>query len=271
MEAHHTPLNTNRALWDAQVPIHAASDFYQVEAFKSGDFEPLRRIELAAIGDAVAGRRLLHLQCHFGQDTLSWARRGATVTGLDFSSAAIALARQLSAELALPSTFVEGDVLRLREYIHDTYDWVYTSYGVLCWLSDLTAWASGVAASLVPGGRFYMAEFHPMLMMYDFGVGELSWPYFKQPTGQYAPVQGSYADADSDFESEEVTWAYSMSEVVMALQRAGLRLLDFQEFDYSPWDCFPDMQERAPQEYVFRAAPLHFPHTFSLLMERPAV
>lgn len=263
-------MDVNRRLWDAQVPIHATSDFYQLSAFKAGDFEPLRRIELAAIADEVAGRSLLHLQCHFGQDTLSWARRGARVTGLDFSGEAIALARQLSDELALPATFVEGDVLRLREHIQATYDWVYTSYGVLAWLSDLTAWAQGVAASLVPGGRFYIAEFHPMLMMYDFESRALSWPYFKQAQGHYLPVQGSYADPDADLTAAEVTWAHSLSEVVMALQMAGLRLLDFQEFDYSPWDCFPDMEERAPQEFVYSGAPAHFPHTFSLLMERPA-
>ncbi|MEE2971842.1 MAG: methyltransferase domain-containing protein, partial [Planctomycetota bacterium] len=163
MEAEHR--NANLACWDERVAIHLRSDFYDVPAFLSGR-STLREFETEEVGP-VADRSLLHLQCHFGLDTLSWARLGARVTGLDFSPAAVAAARDLARQADIPASFVQGDVLQADRILGDRrFDIVYTGLGALCWLDDLRTW-SDVASKLVrPGGFLYLAEFHPVTDMF---------------------------------------------------------------------------------------------------------
>ncbi len=155
----------NRALWNAWTLLHEKSEEYDVPGFRAGRCA-LKPIELAEVGD-VAGKTLLHLQCHFGLDTLSWARRGARVTGVDFSDEAIRLARSLSSELAIPAEFIRSDIYELDRVLDREFDIVFTSYGVLVWLSDIRLWGRTVARFLKPGGIFYIAELHPITMIFD--------------------------------------------------------------------------------------------------------
>lgn len=251
-------LLTNRRAWDSRVPVHLDSTFYDNQAFLAGRCS-LNAIEVEAVG-SVAGKTLLHLQCHFGQDSLSWARRGARVTGVDFSPAAVAAARQLAEELELAARFVQSDVLALD--LGQTFDVVFTSYGVLGWLPDLDGWAEVVARHLAPGGLFYVVEFHPALMMLDFETGQLAYEYFHR--AYHETVKGSYAGDLA--EREEHFWSHSLADILRPLLRQ-LTLERFCEFDYSPYGCFTGMLEEEPGRWRY-PAPVRLPHLFSLAMRR---
>ena len=157
-------LQVNRRNWNERTPVHAASDFYDVEGFKAGRIT-LRDLERREVGE-VSGKTLLHLQCHFGLDTMSWARLGAKPTGVDFSDAAIDLARSLNDELGLGVRFIHSNIYDLPGVLDEQFDIVFTSYGVLCWLPDLDDWARVASNHLKPGGVFYIAEFHPLMGTY---------------------------------------------------------------------------------------------------------
>src|SRR5262249_14316808 len=174
---------TNLARWNEITAIHAQSAFYNVEGFKRGQ-SSLRSIEVDELGD-VAGKTLLHLQCHFGLDTLSWARRGAHVTGVDFSEPAIAQAQALARQNNLHPRLLRADVLDLAGRLSGPFDIVFTSYGVLCWLPDLRRWAEVIAHFLKPGGTFYMVETHPFATVLgekkDTKELTIAYPYFHEP------------------------------------------------------------------------------------------
>lgn len=159
-------LELNRGYWDEATRLHLRGDLYGVQEFKAGGCR-LHRVEVEEVGD-VRGKRLLHLQCHFGLDTLSWARHGAVVTGVDFSTESIAGARRLAGETGIQAEFVCSDLYELPETLPSfhSFDIVYTSYGVLCWLPDLASWAGVIARYLKPGGFFYIAEAHPSARMF---------------------------------------------------------------------------------------------------------
>jgi SAM-dependent methyltransferase len=235
----------NRALWDEWTAIHARSEFYDVEGWKAGR-RPLRDFVLDEVGD-VAGKDLLHLQCHFGLDTLSWARRGARVTGADFSERAIALARSLAAETGLDARFVQSDVLELDRALDGDFEVVFTSFGVLWWLPDLTRWARVVARFVRPGGMFYLAELHPFAQVLDdWGVTEprLRYPYFPSPEPLAFPTQGSYADPDAKVEQPvEYGWPHSIGEIVTVLAEAGLRIEFLHELPFTVFQAVPFMVE----------------------------
>jgi 2-polyprenyl-3-methyl-5-hydroxy-6-metoxy-1,4-benzoquinol methylase len=261
----NTYLQSNRELWDDWAGFHPQTDFYNMEAFKNGA-SSLMEPELQAL-QPVDGKSLLHLQCHFGQDTLSWARLGARATGVDFSGKAIATARSLAESMGLAARFVQSDVLVLD--LKETYDIVFTSYGVLTWLPDLKRWGEVVARHLKPGGIFFIAEFHPGLMMFDFDTGKYVCSYFGSAEPSYAEeVVGSYANPQEGSTRMEYTWSYSISEVINALMSQGLELKAFEEYPASPFDCFPNMRPR-PDGW-FECEPLvGAPHLFTLLMQKP--
>jgi SAM-dependent methyltransferase len=203
----------NRALWDEWTGIHQRSEFYDVEGWKAGR-RPLPDFVVDEVGD-VTGRSLLHLQCHFGMDTLSWARRGARVTGVDFSERAIELASSLAAETGLEARFVQADVLELDKVLDGEFEIVFTSFGVLGWLPDLRRWAGIVARFLRPGGAFYLAEFHPFSQVMDdedaAAAPSLRYPYFPSPEPLAFPTRGSYADPDAEVSQPvEYGWVHSM-------------------------------------------------------------
>src|SRR2546422_9122572 len=180
--------DTNRRHWDELVPLHMQTRFYDVDSFRAGA-SSLHALEIEEVG-GVGGKSLLHLQCHFGLDTLSWARRGATVTGVDFSPAAIEAARGLALETGLDAQFVETDLYSLPDNLQGQFDIVYTSYGVVFWLPDVRRWAEVAARFVKPGGFFYIAEFHPFCAVFhNEGVNsdlEIRYPYFEGEALRFA-------------------------------------------------------------------------------------
>ena len=255
-------LDTNRALWDGWTKLHTASAFYDVDGFKAGQstLKPLERDEL---GD-VSGKTLLHLQCHFGLDTLSWAREGAVVTGVDFSEEAIANARSLSADLDLPATFICSDLYALPEVLGATFDIVFTSYGVLTWLPDLDRWAQIAAGYLKPGGTFYLVEFHPVVGMLDNDGQRIVYPYFPGDEPLAFEEAGSYAAPEADFTHRAYEWPHGLGEIVTALLKAGLTLDYLHEFPYSTYPFPWYLDEEQPARYVWKDRSITFPLLFSI-------
>jgi SAM-dependent methyltransferase len=234
-------LRKNRELWDAWTKIHVDSAFYDVPSFRNG-VRPirLRDYEREEMG-TVEGRTLLHLQCHFGLDTLSWARLGATVTGIDFSEEAIGAARALAAELGIAATFIASDLYRLPEVLDEQFDIVYTSRGVLGWLPDIAEWGRVAAQFVRPGGLLYVTEIHPVANVFESegvapGELRLAYPYWSHPDPLRFDVKGSYADPDARTEGlVEYGWNHSLGEIVTALVDAGLELAFLHEFDFVSW------------------------------------
>jgi SAM-dependent methyltransferase len=234
-------LRSNRELWDAWTRIHVAGEFYDVEAFRNGT-KPIRvaDYERDEVG-SVEGKTLLHLQCHFGLDTLSWARLGATVTGIDFSNEAIAAARALAADLGIQATFIASDLYRLPDVLDEQFDIVYTSGGVLGWLPDVAAWGRVAAQFVRPGGFLYVTEIHPVANAFENegvepGELRLAYPYWSHDEPLRFEVKGSYADRDAPTQGlVEFGWDHSLGEIVTALAAAGLRIEFLHEFDFLPW------------------------------------
>lgn len=242
----------NRANWDERVPIHTAGPFYDLSGFVAGN-DTLRDFELAEVGD-VSGKTLLHLQCHIGLDTLSWSRRGATVTGIDFSKPAVETATDLAAQIgAATARFITTDVYDAVKVVDgQTFDIVYTGLGALCWLPDIDRWARTVAALVAPGGFLYLAEFHPVSDVLAEDGRTVEGDYFRRdPIVVDAP--GTYADPSAPMAATlTVEWLHGVGDVVSALVTAGLRLEFLHEHDRGHFR-FPAGQ-RVPQTYSLRAA-----------------
>jgi len=225
----------NKQGWNKRTIVHKNSSFYDVASFKAGK-SSLNRIELAELGN-VKGKTLLHLQCHFGMDTLSWAREGAIVTGIDLSDEAIKTAKELSNELNIPAEFICCNVYDTLKYINKQFDIVFTSYGVTGWLPDLDKWANVIAQSLNPGGIFYMAEFHPVVWMMDENFERIKYYYHNEEV-IVEDQSGTYTDRNADIHYKEYSWNHSISEVLNSLIKQGLRIQFFNEFNFSCYNCF---------------------------------
>ena len=240
----------NRELWNAWAELHTGPTVtpghYDRAAFLAGNIN-LRSIDREELGD-VAGKSLLHLQCHFGMDTLSWARLGAEVTGLDFSPKAIAEAEKLRDAAGLTGKFVCSSVYDAPDALQGQFDLVYTSYGVIGWLPDLTKWAQVIAHFLKPGGTFYMAEFHPFAYVFDNSdTAEnltFRYPYFHGGEVIAEIAEGSYGSIGGHSPMPEYGWDHSIGEIVTALASAGLRLEFLHEFPFSVMRWFPFMEPR---------------------------
>lgn len=238
---------SNRALWDEWADIHAESSWYDLNAVRSGA-NKLRSYEIDEVGP-VDGRTLLHLQCQIGTDTIAWARRGATVTGVDFSPRAVEIASKLAAESVVSARFVCSDVLELPAALGGTFDVVYTSRGVLGWLSDLNRWAAVVAHFLAPGGVFYLTDIHPIAKVLDDSASEVqvSRPYFPRPEPVAYPVRGTYADPTAQVASDvKYLWTHSVAELITAVAQAGLVIEFFHEFPWldRPWPFLSRQDDR---------------------------
>jgi SAM-dependent methyltransferase len=225
----------NRQLWDKKTPYHLASDFYDVEGFLAGK-ESLNNIELDLLGD-LSGKKVLHLQCHFGQDTLSLARKGAEVTGVDLSGKAIEAAVSLSAKMEVEARFIQANIFDLPEVLDEKFDLIFTSYGVIGWLPDLQAWGALIANYLQAGGRFVIAEFHPVMWMFDDEIQKIKYPYFNLGPIIEESIH-TYADSEAPIQQLAYNWNHSLADVLGALLSAGLQITDFQEYNYSPYDIF---------------------------------
>ncbi|HEX7844891.1 MAG TPA: class I SAM-dependent methyltransferase [Chitinophagaceae bacterium] len=230
----------NRSLWNQRTAVHKDSSFYDKEGFKKGQ-TVLTPIELNELGD-VKGKKMLHLQCHFGMDSLDWTRRGAEVTGVDLSDAAIAEAQKLNDELKLNAKFICSNVYDLRDHLDEKFDIVFTSYGVVGWLPDLTKWAELIAYYLKTGGIFYLAEFHPVVWMFDEQFTHVKYHYDNKEI-IVTENQGTYTDRNAEIKGKEYSWNHSISEVLNALIAAGLKIEVFNEFMYSPYPCFNNIVE----------------------------
>jgi SAM-dependent methyltransferase len=275
-------LELNRERWNEATRFHARENVYGIQDFKAGMCR-LHRVEVEEVGD-VRGKSLLHLQCHFGLDTLSWARRGADVTGVDFSPDGIALAKQLAAETNLPGTFVLSDVYTLRDALDapGAFDIVFTSYGAINWLPELGPWARTIAHFLKPGGFFYIAEGHPTALMFPTNEdlkrsgGFRPWlDYFHDPAGiRWAP-SADYADPNARHTLACHEWHHSLADIVNSLIGAGLVLEFLHEFPFCPWEVVAgvELMERFSSSHGYYGLPAsqsRMPLMFSLRARKPA-
>jgi SAM-dependent methyltransferase len=253
----------NKDTWDKKVAIHAKSDFYSVEAFKNGKTS-LNKYELEELG-SVRGKSLLHLQCHFGQDTLSWSRLGAKCTGIDISKEGIKEAIKLNNQLGLDATFIESNLYDVPKKVSGKFDIVFTSYGVIGWLPDLKTWGKIIADKLKKGGVFYIIEFHPIVWMFDFlqTPPKLAYPYLNKEV-IYEEYKGTYTNSDADIISKEYGWNHGLGEVISALTNAGLQIEFLHEFEKSPYNSFPEMQMENDGLFILKENQRMFPLLYSI-------
>lgn len=251
----------NKKWWNDVTPIHASSDLYNLKAFLKGKTS-LEKTEINELKN-VKGKTMLHLMCHFGMDSLSWARRGAVVTGVDISDESIKKARKLSREIKIPATFICDDIYNLPKVLDKQFDIVFTSYGVLCWVSHLKKWAKLISDSLKPGGTFYIVELHPFagILSTDF---KLEYKYF-----QHGPFiddsEGTYTDWNAKVQGVTYEWNYPLGEVISALIAAGLQIEFVHEFPYSMYDQFPGFMEKNKKgQWVLKNKKIQIPLMFSL-------
>ena len=260
-------LQLNRAWWDERVPLHAASRFYDVPGFLVGK-DTLRAFEPGEVGD-VHGKRLLHLMCHIGLDTLSWARRGAIVTGLDFSQPALDTAADLAAQAGIGSArFVTAEIGHASQALAaETFDIVYTGIGVTQWIPDIGSWARTVAALVAPGGFFYIADYHPFPDIADDEVRGLRRGYLDH--GPFIGQQpGSYAGPAETRANTTVTWTHHIGSVVNALAAAGLRIEFLHEYDFTDAPTFRSLERGEDGLWRFPPGRFQIPLMFSLRAAR---
>ena len=256
-------LEVNRKSWNERTPVHAASDFYDVEGFKSGRIT-LTEIERREVGD-VSGKSLLHLQCHFGLDTMSWARLGAKATGVDFSDVAIERARSLNDELGLDARFICSNVYDLTEVLDEEFDIVFTSYGVLNWLPDISRWAEVVSNHLKPAGVFYIAEFHPFAAVFEASEAGDMVPAYRYFHHELFLEGGEPSYAGKEIiDTPTYEWQHSLGDIVCALIAAGLRIEFMHEFPFTCYQAYPVMER---DDAGWWRLPKHnesFPQMFSI-------
>lgn len=260
MESNYLELNKNT--WNKKTALHVQSEFYDMPSFLAGK-SSLNEIELAYLGD-VKNKKILHLQCHFGQDSLSLARMGAEVIGVDLSDAAIEKARQLNKELGLNANFICCDLYSLPEHLNETFDIVFTSYGTIGWLPDLQKWAGLISKYLKPGGQFVFAEFHPVVWMFDNDFTKVEYTYFKSEPIVEEEV-GTYADRVDQTDFKTITWNHGIGEVLTALIDNGIQIEAFKEYNYSPYNCFSHTKEIEPGKYIIEKIGAKIPMVYALL------
>jgi SAM-dependent methyltransferase len=257
MSDERTFMEANRAHWDEAAGIHPTTEFYDVPGFKR-DKRPFDPLVLSQIGD-VAGQSVLHLQCHFGMDTIRFAWLGATATGVDISPVAIETARELAAEVGADVRFIESNIYDLPEVLDEQYDLVFKSYGTICWLPDIRAWAQVVARYVKPGGRFIIIDAHPSAFPLDdenaSGLA-IRYPYFRQDKPLTFEFDGTYADESAKMTNTRTfEWNHPLGEIITALIDAGLTIEHIGEYDYCAWKYVPFMEKidadfwKLPPEY----------------------
>ncbi|MCX6186596.1 MAG: class I SAM-dependent methyltransferase [Bacteroidetes bacterium] len=255
-------LSINKQSWNKRTETHLTSEFYDVIGFLKGNTS-LNTIELDLLGD-IKGKSVLHLQCHFGQDTISLQRLGASVTGIDLSDQSILSANELASKAGVFPSFICCDLYDLPNHLNQQFDVVFTSYGTIGWLPDLDKWAAIVSRFLKPNGQFVFAEFHPVVWMFDDDFKNIGYNYFN--TGAIIETEnGTYADRDAAFTQEYVCWNHSMSEVVNSLIKSGLEINSLNEFDYSPYNCFRETIEIEPKKYRIKHLDNKIPMVYAIV------
>ena len=259
-------IHANKDAWNKRTSVHIDSEFYNLKGFMEGE-SSLNATELALLGD-VKGKKILHLQCHFGQDSLSLARMGAKVTGVDLSDDAIAKARELDNTLGLDAQFVCCDVYDLPQHLEQQFDLVFTSYGVIGWLPDLQRWGKVVAHFMKPGGRFILAEFHPVVWMFDNDFTRIQYSYFNTEA-IVEQTSGTYTDRNADIHYEEISWNHSLDEVFSGLLQNGLVINGFREYDFSHYDCFAHSERTSDGNYIISPLGNKAPLMYSITAAKP--
>ncbi|MGD8779951.1 MAG: class I SAM-dependent methyltransferase [Ignavibacteria bacterium] len=262
MESNGKYFEANKKLWNDRTNVHIKSDFYDVEGFKKGKTS-LKFIELEELGD-VKGKSILHLQCHFGQDSLSLARMGAKVTGIDISEKAIEEAKKLNNELSLNAEFICCNVYDIEKYLNEKFDIVFTSYGVIGWLPDLSKWAELISKYLKPGGMFYMVEFHPYIWIFDDDFDYFKYSYFHTGKPIEDFIEGTYTDRNADISGTDYCWNHDLSYVFTCLMKNGLQIKSFKEFPFSVYNVFPGMEKIGEDKFVIKKFGDKIPYLYSL-------
>lgn len=241
------------------------SEFYDLPNFVKGNTS-LNSIELDLLGD-LAGKSILHLQCHFGQDTISLSRLGAETTGVDFSDKAIESARKLAKDTKCDVTFICCDIYDLPNHLDKQFDIVYTSYGTIGWLPDLEKWAEIVSKFLKPNGQFVFVEFHPVVWMFDDNFDKVAYRYFN--SGAIVELEsGTYADRTAKISQEYVMWNHGLTEVLTSLINNGLEITSFSEYDYSPYNCFNKTIEFEPNKFRIEHLGNKIPMVYSIVAKK---
>jgi len=268
----------NRANWDERAPFHARSEYYAFDRFAAEPdyISDVVRFDLPRLGD-LHGLRGLHLQCHIGTDTLSLQRLGAEMVGLDFSAAALAEARRLAEITNTVIEYVQADAYDAPAALDGrTFDLVFTGVGAICWLPDIRRWAQVVSELLVPGGRLFIREGHPVLWSLEDSRDDdllvLKYPYFEHTEPFVDDVDGTYVDRDAHFKHNvNHSWNHGLGEIVSALLDAGLQLTMLVEHDSVPWEALPGQMERTSDLGEWRLAdrPERLPHSYTLQAIKP--
>jgi ubiquinone/menaquinone biosynthesis C-methylase UbiE len=255
-------IETNKKAWNEKTGVHIQSIFYDNENFLKGK-SSLKDIELNLLGDITA-KSILHLQCHFGQDSISLSRLGAHVTGIDLSDEAIKRAKEFAAQTNTHTKFICCNIYDLPNYSDEHFDMVFTSYGTISWLPNLDKWAEIISRYLKPGGKFVFVEFHPVVWMFDDEFDKPGYNYFN--TGAIWETEtGTYADKEAPIGNDFVNWNHSISEVLNSLINKGLEINSFNEFDYSPYNCFNHTIEAEPGKYRIKHLDHKIPMLYSVL------
>lgn len=264
MKADYNFIESNKSSWNQRTQEHYDSDFYDVKGFVEGK-SSLNPIELGLLGN-IRGKKILHLQCHFGLNSISLSRMGGEVTGIDLSDEAIRKARQLAKDSGTDTRFVCCNIFDLPDYLDETFDIVFTSYGVINWFPNLDEWGRIVSRYLKPDGKFVMVEFHPVLWMFDTKFERVESAYSREEP--YISTSQTYTNAsEAGKEYVEVTWNHGLSKVLQGLLHANLRIVDFQEYDYSPFNLFGNMEEDRGMYYLKDRKGM-IPILFSVVAER---
>ena len=258
-------IDINKNLWNRKTEIHYDSEFYDVDSFIKGK-DSLNQTELELLGD-IDGKKILHLQCHFGLDTISLSRRGALATGVDFSEKAIEKAKQLNESLGTRTRFIQSDIYKLPEVLDEEFDIVFTSYGVIGWLPDMKRWAKIVSRFLKPGGNFILVEFHPVVWMFSYDFKQIEFNYMDS-NPIIEELEGTYTDRNAQIKEKSVTWNHGLANVLDSIVKAGLTIEDFKEYNHSPYNCFENTIKVDERMFQIKGLENKIPMTFSLLANK---
>ncbi len=274
MEDKYEYTKQNKVAWNKRTGINFTSEFYDVKGFLKGT-NSLKKIELDLLQKNISyikEKTILHLQCHFGQDSLSLSRMGADVTGVDISDTAINFANELKSSMKangenIKAEFICCNVFELEEHLDKKFDYIFTSYGVLGWLHSMEEWAKLISQFLNPGGKLILVEFHPFIWLFDENdYSKIIYSYFNR-----SPIietkKGTYSDPDSEVELTDVQFSHTISDIISNLIKHGMRITDMQEYDYSPYGCFNEL-DNLNGKYHIEPFGDKLPYVFSVIAEK---
>lgn len=256
-------LEINKNSWNNRTAVHLESEFYDVKSFLEGK-SSLNSIELDLLGN-IEGKSVLHLQCHFGQDTISLSRLGAKAVGVDLSDKAIEAAKDLAEKDNADARFICSDIYELPNHLDEKFDIVFTSYGTIGWLPDLDRWAKIVSHFLNPGGKFIIVEFHPLVWMFDDDFQQIEYTYLKSDAIE--TTEETYTE-NADQKDEFISWNHGLGEVINSLISNGLEINSVDEYDYSPYNCFNQTEEFEPGKFRIKHLENKIPMVYSLVASK---